>query len=413
MKKNSDIQTTLNFLYSLHSFGIKLGLKNIRKLLSTLDNPHKKIITIHVAGTNGKGSTCSMIAAILTAAGYKVGLYTSPHLVRFNERIRINGKMISDAEIVRYAKIIRSEVVKQHATFFETTTAIAFKYFFDTNVDIAVIETGLGGRLDSTNVIRPIASVITTIGKDHVKHLGNTIGKIAFEKAGIIKYKIPVVAGNISGTAKKVIWEIAKKKKSKIYFSQKEILDNSLKNFAVELQGKHQTDNTKTALSVIHAISNKFSVSDEAIFNGLANTTALSGLRGRFEFLRRGTKRIILDVAHNADGIEVLVQSLKAVSSKKIVVIFGVMKDKNYRTMLEKLQKISPKIIATQPNIERALRPEQIGNLCAEMEIEYIVTKNVNDAVRVGIISIGKEDILVITGSFYVAGEAVSFLENS
>jgi dihydrofolate synthase/folylpolyglutamate synthase len=200
-----EYKNTLNFLFGLQKFGMKFGLENIKHLLDFLENPETNYPTVHIAGTNGKGSTAAMIASILTASGYKTGLYTSPHLIDFTERIRIDGKPISSKEVVIYGKKLKSQIQKSKATFFEATTAIAFQYFSDKNVDVALIETGLGGRLDATNVIKPELSIITTIGMDHSEQLGNTIQSIASEKAGIIKSRTPCITSVKNASALKII----------------------------------------------------------------------------------------------------------------------------------------------------------------------------------------------------------------
>jgi dihydrofolate synthase/folylpolyglutamate synthase len=400
------MKSTLEYLYSLQKFGMKFGLQNIRKLLHSIGNPHNSFKAIHVAGTNGKGSTSSMIAAILTAAGYKVGLYTSPHLVKFNERIRINGKMISDKNVVKYTNKLKPQINKLRATFFETTTAIAFKYFSDQKVDFAVIETGLGGRLDSTNVIRPLVSVITSIGKDHTEILGNTINSISKEKAGIIKPSIPVVVGNIKGPALNVFSQSAKKNRSPLLISSKISLS---KKINLQLKGEHQIANAKAAVGAITIIANKFIIGDNAIEKGLHETNQLSGLRGRFEFIR-SKQPILLDVAHNPDGIKVLVKEIHKLRYQKIVVLFAAMKDKDYRSSLKQLRKLKPFIIATQPLVERALPAEQLAEVCKELKLECIFTNTVQNAVKLGMKLSEKKGLFVITGSHFLVGEAIPLL---
>ncbi|MFA6457153.1 MAG: folylpolyglutamate synthase/dihydrofolate synthase family protein [Bacteroidota bacterium] len=401
------MKPTLDFLYSLHIFGMKLGLRNIRALLRSIGNPHRSFKTIHIAGTNGKGSTSSMIAAILTAAGYKVGLYTSPHLVHFNERIRINGEMISDADIVRYTAQLQTQIIKRKATFFEATTAVAFKYFADQNVDIAVIETGLGGRLDSTNVLKPVVSVITSIGKDHTEQLGKTIRAIATEKAGIIKRHVPVVIGKLSGSAKRAIGRLAEEHGSPV-------VDSTLLSIPAEielqLKGEHQIGNAKTAIAAVNQVSRHMLIGNAAIRKGLERTTQLTGLRARLEFMF-GTPDMLLDVAHNPDGIATLITELKKSEHKKIVVIFGVMRDKDYRSILLQLKKVQPTIIATAPSIERALPSHQLATACKMLGIPTVEAATVREALKKGNAITGKNGLLVITGSHYLVGEAIPLLE--
>lgn len=403
-ENNQKYREHVDYLYSLQYFGIKLGLRNIRKILHSVGNPHHTYPTIHIAGTNGKGSTSSMIAAILSAAGYKVGLYSSPHLVSFNERIRINGKMISDSEIIHYAATMRSLFAKFNVTFFEATTAIMFKYFADKKVDIAVIETGMGGRLDSTNVILPLASVITSIGKDHIQHLGRTVQKIAFEKAGIIKHNTPTIIGKLPSQAIDVIKEIAKKKKSTVLCSSKFKLPE---NISLELQGEFQRNNALCAYLAICAIQKTFPVREKAILVGFARTSHYSGLRGRFEQISENPK-IFIDVAHNPDAMKQLCVTLQQQSLKKLFIVFGVMKDKDYRSMLRMLKILNPVLIATAPDYERALPAEELYNVAAKLNIQTVLAQNCLEAFALAKSKATVKDIIVITGSHYVVGEVLA-----
>ncbi len=399
--------SAITFLYSLHKFGMKFGLRNIRQLLSFAGDPHRQLCTVHVAGTNGKGSTSSMIASILTAAGYSVGLYTSPHLVRFNERIRINGKMISDKELSEYTQYFKQEIEKINATFFESTTAIALKYFADQRVDIAVIETGLGGRLDATNVVQPMVSVITTIGKDHTEQLGNSLTSIAAEKAGIIKRRIPVVIGKMSTPPKHVIRLTAQKRFSPLMEASKISLP---KNVRIQLEGRHQRMNAKTAVAAINIVSSHFVVGDRAIHQGLSLTNELSGLRARQELIH-GRPEILLDAAHNPDGIKTLVAELKRRKRQRIVIIVAVMKDKDYRSILRQLKDLRPIVITTQPAEERALNAEILHKECKKLGIRSFLAKDVASSIRIGKKNAGSKGLLVISGSHYLIGEAIPLLE--
>lgn len=395
------------FLYSLHKFGMKFGLRNIRLLLRFSGDPHRKFPTVHVAGTNGKGSTSSMIASIMTAAGYSVGLYTSPHLVRFNERIRINGTMISDKDLLQYTELLRPEIERTNATFFEATTAIAFKYFSDKNVDLAVIETGLGGRLDATNVLSPLVSVITSIGKDHMEQLGTTITSIAGEKAGIIKRKVPVVIGSMSAPAKKVIRSVALRNQSPLIDASRLTLP---KGTVVQLTGKHQRMNAQCAVAAVNYLSPSFLVGDRAVLTGLAQTTRLSGLRARQEMLDTHP-RILLDAGHNADGIQTLVEGLRKRKESKLVIIFGVMKDKDLHPILKNLKTLSPIVVATQPIGERSLPAKELFQECNKMKLSCRLAESSVDALSIGRRLSGKKGLLVITGSHYLIGELLPVLE--
>lgn len=387
---------------------MKFGLRNINALLRYCGNPHRKFKSIHVAGTNGKGSTSSMIAAILTAAGYKVGLYTSPHLIKFNERIRINGRMISDADVAQYTKKLKPQIHKVKSTFFEATTAIAFQYFADQHVDIAVIETGLGGRLDSTNVIKPIASVITSIGKDHTEHLGNTLEAIAKEKAGIIKQNVPVILGNIKGRALNVICSAAKEKRAPVVSSSHIRLPTAIN---LQLKGKHQIVNAKMALAAVAVASKYLLVGDYAVRQGLEHTVKYTGLRARLELIKK-RPAVLLDVAHNPDGIKILVSELQKLPYKKFVVLFAVMKDKDYTTMLRHFKKLHHVIIATQPATERALPSAELFRSMKGLFFNAYHEPNIAMAIAKGKRLAGKKGLLVITGSHYLVGEALQELEN-
>jgi dihydrofolate synthase/folylpolyglutamate synthase len=395
------------FLYSLHKFGMKFGLRNIRLLLRSAGDPHRKFPSVHVAGTNGKGSTSSMIAAIMTAAGYRVGLYTSPHLVRFNERIRINGKMISDKDLARYTRELRPEIERINATFFEATTAIAFKYFADKEVDIAIIETGLGGRLDATNVLHPLVSVITSIGKDHTEQLGNSIKSIAWEKAGIIKRNIPVVVGPLSGSAKNVIRETAQRTRSAFIDSSTNKLPEGC---VVELHGQHQLMNAQCAVAAVNILSSAFVVGNKAIRSGLSGTVRYSGLRARQEYLNT-RPRILLDAGHNAEGIRTLVAELKQRAPRNIVIIFGIMKDKDHTAVLKLFKTLSPFVVATQPAGDRALSSTILARSCRDLGIQCREIGDPPAALRFGRTHAGKNGLLVITGSHYLLGELLPLLE--
>lgn len=386
---------------------MKFGLRNIRRLLSFAGDPHRRFKSVHIAGTNGKGSTSSMIAAILTSAGYSVGLYTSPHLVRFNERIRINGEMISDDDLDYYVRRLRPQIEKSGATFFESATAVAFKYFADKKVDFAVIETGLGGRLDSTNVITPLVSVITTIGKDHMEQLGDTIEAIAFEKAGIIKRKVPVVIGKISPPARDVIIAAAAKKSAPLYEASRLRLPAAN---SIQLAGDHQRMNARTAIAAVNIIAQHCVIGNDAIRKGLAQTSELTGLRGRQELIPQNPP-ILLDAGHNPDGIRTLINRLKKNLHQRIVIIFGVMKDKDYRSMVRMFKQIGAVIVAVQPAGERALSVSEIIEQCRRNGLESIPALGISEALRIGRKTAGPKGLLVITGSHYLIGEVLPLIE--
>ena len=423
------IRSTIDYLYGLEKFGMKLGLYNIRVLLKSLGDPQNKFRSIHIAGTNGKGSTSSMIAAVLSAAGYKVGLYTSPHLVRFNERIRINGRMISDADLVRYTVLLRPKIDALRATFFEATTAIAFRYFADRKVDIGVIETGLGGRLDATNVLVPSVSVVTTIGKDHVEHLGHTIRQIAFEKGGIIKPGVPCVVGVRNPIALRELRSIAKRRHSQFIEvgRPKEVPlprptqtsstpaiqtpKRSYRDLKLPLAGEFQLQNAAVALTVLEQLAaSGISIQRGAIKKGFSNIHSLTGIRGRFETLR-SRPRIILDVGHNVDGISATVATIKRLNFRKLSIVFGVMKDKDVRGMVRALSVLKPRAFAFRPLMERAMPPDKIVKLFHEMRCAARAFPDATSALGNALRSLRSDDVLLICGSHYVAGEVLRVME--
>ncbi|MGE5315076.1 MAG: bifunctional folylpolyglutamate synthase/dihydrofolate synthase [Acidobacteriota bacterium] len=415
---------TLSYLYGLQKFGIKLGLRNSEQLLAGLDNPHRAFPSVHIAGTNGKGSTSSMIAAVLSAAGYRVGLYTSPHLIDFNERIRINGRNISDSALVRYAEMIRPAVDRCNATFFEATTAIAFRYFADRRVDIAVVETGLGGRLDATNVLTPLVSVITSIGKDHMDVLGDTIAKIAREKGGIIKPGVPCVAGRMPAQAKKVLERIARANSSRMIAVQDSAVDllpdgtltlevpgRTITSVELSLKGTYQKDNAAAALCALNELAgNGFAISDDAIRRGFDNVGRLSGLRARMQIVER-RPMLICDVAHNPDAARVLADSIRLIAHRRLHLIFGVMKDKDYRPMIRTLSELGGRFYCVQASIERSLSASDLFAVVTEEGGEAEQCSTIASALRAARAAAHPDDLILVTGSHYIVGEAMSVMK--
>ena len=423
-------RSTLEYLYGLQTFGMKLGLRNIRALLYFCHDPHKQFRSVHVAGTNGKGSTSAMMAAALQSAGYRTGLYTSPHLVKFNERIRVNGEMISDAELVRYAALFRPKIDILKATFFEATTAIAFKYFADKKVDVAVIETGLGGRLDATNVLVPEVSVITSIAKDHTQQLGKSLRKIAFEKGGIIKRGRSCVVGQLSRNALLELKKIAKKRHSRLITTDKvrftkiaaeehgfQIADirtekNSYTNLRIPLLGEYQLRNSAAAITALEWLQTKgISVNSQAIRRGFEHLHQLTGIRGRFEILQ-SRPLVILDVGHNPEAVSATIDSLRGIEYRKLILVFGVMKDKDYQSMILKFAELEPTVFAVQPATERALSAGVIANIFRTANCRVRPCASVSEGIREALRAQKKNDVLLICGSHYVAGEALRVFPN-
>jgi len=385
--------------------GYNLDIQNIRTLLDKIGNPEKYISAIHVAGTNGKGGVCAMLSSILKEAGYKVGMYTSPHLVDFKERFQINGKKISKKEFIHYFNKVKKYVTNQ--TFFEVITALAFFYYKEKNVDYLVLETGLGGRLDATNVVNPLLSVITNINLEHTQLLGKNINKIAFEKAGIIKNNKPVVTG-ASGSALSVIKKIAKKCNSQLYsvkkykkINDKFIFNNY--NFKLKLQGDYQIENAALAVTAIDVLNEHYNLKIDRykIKNGLLKTK----WPGRFEFIG---KRLLVDCAHNPSAALALKNNILKARYKNIILIIGVLKDKDYKKILAILTPLAYKVILTKPSILRAREPEELAEYMETFNKKYEIIKNVRKAIKHAEVISNKDDIILITGSIYVVGEAMT-----
>lgn len=411
-----NIEESLAKIYSLHQFDIKLGLEKINHLLEYLGNPHKELKTIHVAGSNGKGSVSSYLASILFEAGYKVGLYTSPHVVKFNERIRIDGKMIEDEYIDNFISQLDNYIKKYKPTFFEITTALAFKYFAENNIEIGIIETGLGGRLDATNVINPLATVITSISLEHTNILGNTINEIAFEKAGIIKPKTNCFIGLLPTDAEKIITKKCDENQSELIVQKKYIDFNnnfcniSYNNFIFHiynpvLKGNHQYFNLSLAILVLQKT---FNLSDWQIYNkGINNIIKNSGFQCRYEIFNNEPK-IIFDAAHNSEGIESFVNQFAKEKKdyNNVYFIFGAMKDKNIEEMLSKLKPFSTKFYFTQINYERAAIPEILSQIADKLNIDTDIIINPEDFINnFKQNKNNSKNCLVVLGSIYLLGQ--------
>ena len=422
---------SVKFLFDLEIFGMKFGLRGIRSLLGSLGNPEKEFPALHVAGTNGKGSTASMLASVLTAAGYKTGLYTSPHLVSFTERIRIDGKPIPPREVIRLTNLVKRQVKRQKATFFEAVTAIAFKYFSDSKVDIAVVETGLGGRLDATNVLRPCISVITNVSLEHTEILGDSLEQIAREKGGIIKHAVPCVTGISLTKPFKVVRTVARKKKAPLSSTRgvrikvkKSSLDGLVVDAAVggenypglrvSLNGEHQAMNVAVVLQTLSVLrkQGEFKVEIRHIRQGLMHVQQLAGLQARLSVLRR-KPLILVDVAHNPDSIKCLVDSLCRLGVRNVFLVFGVVREKDYEKMIWYLKPITRCAILTKA---RTVRSRSITDLALEFSrqnINVVETKRtVRKAVESALSAVTKRQPILITGSHFVAGEALSFLRS-
>lgn len=409
-----NIQSALSKLFSLHQFGIKLGLDNILNLLEQIGNPHQKLKTFHIAGSNGKGSTASFIASILMEAGYKVGLYTSPHFRIYNERIRINGKMINDEYVADFVTMLEEYIQKNSLTFFEITTALAFKYFYEQNVDYAVIETGLGGRLDATNVISPIGSVVTSISLEHTQYLGNTLEKIAEEKAGIIKPNSNVFIGRMPEETKKVFERTALQCASNFFpiddylKSEKErviirIKERPFSLYTTPLQGEHQLINAALA---IKTLDETIDLNNGIILSkGIKNVVSNSGIEGRYEIVCP-RPRIIFDSAHNIEGVTSFIKefSKEFLEYSERILIFGAMRDKSIGEMLLALNPYFTAVYVAEIDIERSSTLEELNTIASSMGIEV---NSLKDPVSLVNDFFGKTQnhCLVVLGSMYLLGQ--------
>ncbi|MDH5202014.1 MAG: bifunctional folylpolyglutamate synthase/dihydrofolate synthase, partial [Nitrospirota bacterium] len=383
---------TIYYLYSLQKYGIKFGLDNIARLLSSLGNPHTSFPSIHIAGTNGKGSTSAIIASVLKSAGLKVGLFTSPHLVSFTERIRINGEEITETEVIALTDEVREIVARSgdfSPTFFEVVTAIALKYFKRKKIDIAVVEVGMGGRLDATNIITPAVSVITNISYDHMKFLGNTLKEIATEKTGIIKDRVPVVISSQAPEVLEIIESKAKEKNAEaclygrdfssvlkredlsgIYFDYKSRDTFTIDDLYLPLVGEHQLQNVSVAIKTVELLSKKISTLfsfpvSHFIRDGLSSVRWL----GRLEIIKENPT-ILIDGAHNPAAAEALSDALKKIflrKYKKVILVLGIMGDKDIKGIIRPLLPLASKIILTSPDYERAASPERIAGIAVSL----------------------------------------------
>ncbi len=403
------------YLTGLNVDVMHFGLEAIAELLSRLGNPQNDYKTILIAGTNGKGSTATMTASILESAGYKVGLYTSPHLIDIRERIVINGKKIAWKDFDQVIADIK-EKLKKPLTYFEFLTVAAFIYFQREKVDIAVLEVGLGGRLDATNVCRPLVSIITNIAFDHLAYLGNTLESITSEKAGIIKQngicltaakqkKVLQVLKNVCAERKAKLYrlgadiKIAKQKKS---FFAYQGLYRKLSGLTISLQGEHQLANAALAVAAVElSDKNRLKIDNDAIRAGLKKAR----LDARLEVLQK-EPLFLLDGAHNPAGISVLCRALKNnFSYKRLILIFGSLVDKDYRQMLKKIAPLANKIILTKLKTTRAELPDNMLKILDKTGYKAIVTQNVGKAIRKAQVLAEKKDLICATGSFYLAGE--------
>ncbi len=380
----------------------KKDLTNTLKLASHLNNPERNFKTVHVGGTNGKGSTSSLIASVLKEASFKVGLYTSPHLVDFRERIKINGEMISQEFVVDFIQNNKTFFEDSKLSFFEMTVGMAFQYFSDQKADVAIIEVGLGGRLDSTNIITPLLSDITNIGWDHMNLLGNTIEEIALEKAGIIKENIPVVIGEFTAETKKVFQKEADFKKAPIYFAS--TIDD-IPELESDLKGNYQIHNKKTAYQAIQLLKNHFSIADDDIIKGFLNVEQNTGLKGRWTILSE-KPLIVADTAHNKNGLELVMQQVHQQQFNKLFMVFGVVNDKDIDSILPYLPKDAEYFVA-KPNVPRGLNAVVLKDILTKNGFNAMEFKSIPEALNHAKQKATPNDMIYIGGSTFVVAEVV------
>lgn len=379
----------------------KKDLTNTLLLVEHLHHPETKFKSVHVAGTNGKGSTSSMIASILQEAGYRVGLYTSPHLKDFRERIRINGEMISEDFVVNFIAQNKTFFEANQLSFFEMTVGLAFDYFAKEQVDIAVIEVGMGGRLDSTNVITPLVSVITNIGFEHTQFLGDTLPKIAAEKAGIIKSNIPVVIGEYSEETKPVFLDKAKFENTPIYFAQ----DNPEVVYQCALLGDYQVHNKKTVLQAIKLLQAHFAIDESHIIEGFKNVIQNTGLLGRWQILDNAPFTVC-DTAHNSHGLKIVLNQIQKHSFETLHVVLGVVNDKDLDSILPLFPK-NAKYYFCKPNVPRGLDAEILKQKASDFGLLGKVFDSVSEAYVNAKEIASKSDFIYIGGSTFVVAEIV------
>lgn len=407
MRLNS-YKETLNWLFEqfpsyqlIGSDAYKPDLGNVTRLTENLGHPEKLLNFIHIAGTNGKGSTSSMLASILTESQEKVGLFTSPHIVDFRERIRINGEMISEEEVIDFCNKIIQTDLSFKPSFFEITFAMALTYFAKKKCTICVIETGLGGRLDATNIITPVVSVITNIGVEHTQFLGHTLESIATEKAGIIKTNVPVVIGESTSDTKPVFEKVARRNNSKIIWCE----NRSFKNkFEVPLLGEYQKNNFRTVLCTLEELKPLgFKITDEVISQGLKNLHQNSGLFGRMQIIN-SSPLTILDVSHNLDGIKKTLESIKKINKGKLHLIYGSSSDKNYMEIINLFPKNAELNLCTFSN-SRSLNFEEMWELSSEMTPKPKIYASVKEAIRDVQHTANEEDTILVFGSFFLISD--------
>lgn len=422
-------QQTLDYLFEKLPMFSKLGesafkkdLTNTLALCEALGNPHQKFKTIHIAGTNGKGSVSHSLASVLQSAGYKTGLYTSPHLKDFRERIRVNGQLCSEAFVIDFTHRIQPSIEKLEPSFFEITVAMAFEWFAQQQVDIAIIETGLGGRIDSTNVITPELSIITNIGYDHMHMLGNTLPLIAAEKAGIIKPGVPVIIGEVLPETKPVFEQTATDKQAPLIYAQEQyylsdwhyqrhhlqltVADKHdiRHSYTLDLPGVYQTRNILSTLIAIDVLRSKgWNISNEQLSQGLLHVKKQTGLHGRWELIKEHPD-VILEVCHNEDGVKQMIRQLELCTYNELHLVIGMVKDKDIHKVLSLLPSTAHYYF-TRAQIPRALDENELAQQAAAFQLKGHTYPDVNTALQAAQTQAHDKDLIIVCGSIFLVAE--------
>ena len=420
-------QETLAYLYGLERFGMVFGLENISRLLQVLDDPHRALQVIHVGGTNGKGSVSAMMASVLQEGGYRVGLYTSPHLVSFTERIQINGAEITWEEVVKLTDLLRGKIeeegIPQRFTFFDFTTALALYYFSHQKVDVTILEVGLGGRLDSTNVVRPLITVITNVERDHYQILGERIEDIAREKAGIVKHGIPLISGASQSEVIDILEDICRKYDAPMRLKGRDFEGEQttrrtlnfhgcrwhLKGIQLGISGSFQIENAAIALGALEALGERgYGVEKDSIYRGLATVR----WPGRLELVQK-TPQILLDGAHNHAAARSLRKALQEdFDYHHLYMIMGIMEDKEVSAILSELAPLADILIASNPHNPRALSAQQIAEIAQNYCNEVKVINDVGEGMEYAQEVAEEDDLIIVAGSLFTVGEARNHLLN-
>ncbi len=389
----------IDWLYDLRLLGSKFGLENPRQLAALAGHPQECLKIIHVAGTNGKGSVCAMLESIYRAAGYKTGLFTSPHLVSFRERIQVNRELVSEEDIVR--QVVEMQIRLQQfqkdetPTFFEVITVMALEQFAREKCDVVLLETGLGGRLDATNIVNPVASVITSIALDHQQHLGETLAQIATEKGGIMKIRVPVFSTSHQPEIDEIFRKIAAGKKAPFELIETEV-DTCI-------EGKHQRQNAALAQATVLGLQSIFPIKDHVIAEGLANVH----WAGRGQTFENESQRLLIDAAHNPAGAESLCQMLEGkITGQRPTFLIGMLADKNWESFVDKILSVADRVVCVPVGSERALSPCQLAEECRRHCTHVIEAKSLEE----GLEKVKDDPFVVVTGSFYLVGEALEAL---